>query len=274
MDKKELKHIIHSIFKKLNKHAKQMRQDGDEEAIHLFRTDIKKLRAFLRLLSLQTEDDKKMKLPAALKKMYTSAGIIRDAQLKRQRLHSMLHLGKQHTEILILSSEQLAALQQDFLSAKELKAAEASLDKHLPEILFNATVQSFFYQKQFGIKSIMDAGLYRDEQLHEVRKQLKDLLYIIKIDEDTGTTLPFSFWNKEELIFAEKLAHELGLFNDAVVMLGFLQAEDCKQSMAPEEWQEAHDKSLAEKETLKKKILALLPALKMISPDKYSATGI
>ena len=69
-------YIIHYYFKRLKKDPITI--GFDEKTIHLFRVDVKKLRAFLRMIRHGTEEHEHLKFPRKFKKMYSLTGKIRD----------------------------------------------------------------------------------------------------------------------------------------------------------------------------------------------------
>jgi CHAD domain-containing protein len=68
MTKHEIVHIIKVIFRQIKKTIPSIVKHFDQDSIHKFRVQIKKLRAFLRLLSYEMEEPKDLKLPKSLKK--------------------------------------------------------------------------------------------------------------------------------------------------------------------------------------------------------------
>ena len=57
------------------------------ESIHEFRTEIKKLRAFLRLLNVEIDDDR-LKISKKMKTFYGYAGTIRNLQLQLKNMYA------------------------------------------------------------------------------------------------------------------------------------------------------------------------------------------
>ena len=60
------------------------------ESIHEFRTEIKKLRAFLRLLNVEIDDDSKLKISKKMKTFYGYAGTIRNLQLQLKNMDAYI----------------------------------------------------------------------------------------------------------------------------------------------------------------------------------------
>ena len=59
------------------------------ESIHDLRTETKKLRAFLRLLNVEIDDDdQRLKIPEKMKTFYGYAGTIRNLQLQLKNMEA------------------------------------------------------------------------------------------------------------------------------------------------------------------------------------------
>ena len=69
-----------------------MKKRFTEHAIHLFRIDFKKLRAFVRLLRAASPRAEQLKIPHRFKKMYSIAGNIRDVQLTTKLLRKNISI--------------------------------------------------------------------------------------------------------------------------------------------------------------------------------------
>src|SRR4051812_45697644 len=82
MEQYLLENIIHLYHSKLAASSRNLKKKAGKGDIHRFRTDIKKLRAFYRLLSLGAGEGKGLQLPRHLKKMYAAVGRIRELQLQ------------------------------------------------------------------------------------------------------------------------------------------------------------------------------------------------
>ena len=259
--KQNTAHIIRMFFKKLRKYVGKMKKDGSAEAIHLFRVEIKKLRAFLRLLSLELKKEDELKLPSKIKKMYKYAGKVRDRQLRYKRMKAAIKNNKQQfPEIKMVwndVAEKRGKRENKLLSDEDFLAAELKLRKKLPNEIGAAAVKTFFRLKLDNILSIANKGSYSNEELHTIRKGLKDIIYIIKLyHSEMKIKLPFTFWNKRQEKAAEQLAQALGIYNDLYVDLSFLKRAMKKNDHTKKnEMQSLRNIWLAEKRKLKKEIV-------------------
>src|SRR6516162_822833 len=82
MKGKEINEIIEDKFKTLSKLSQKITRKFD---IHDFRVEVKKLRAFLRLLDIKKRNDEPI-IPKLLKTFYGYIGIIRNIQLYKHSL--------------------------------------------------------------------------------------------------------------------------------------------------------------------------------------------
>jgi CHAD domain-containing protein len=86
MDQAQIKNITNSRYRKLKKHIERVAESFDAEAIHQFRVEYKKLRAFFRMLSQGEDAGGEIKILKKLKKGYNVSGYIRDLQLQQLRI--------------------------------------------------------------------------------------------------------------------------------------------------------------------------------------------
>ena len=262
-------HIIHYYFQRVNKHAREIEKDFNEETIHLFRVDIKKLRAFLRMLRLEAEEPHELKFPAVFKKMYSLAGKIRDRQLLLKRLEETKKISGDRLHKTISSFkqelEELTKKKDEILSKKEVEEIEEKIKKHIPAKVHATLIKKFFLQKSGVIKEIIAKADKKDKELHSLRKNLKDIIYVISIFRvKFKTAFHILPWDRAELKKAEDLSHTLGLFNDSYIALSFLKPAEIKKGDQEEkelllllrrQW-------LREKRKLKKEILNKIPEIK------------
>ena len=263
-------HIIHYYFNRLCKYAEQMKHGFSEETIHLFRVDVKKLRAYLRMMRPGSEEPERLKFSRRFKKMYSLTGKIRDRQLCLNRIRALdktIHRGLQNKiDHLEKEIKKLSEKEDELLNKKELMEIEEKIMKHVPVVLEQTLIQAFFQQHLNVIDEVLSKRDFTDKALHSIRKSIKDIIYITRMfRDDLKTPLPFLFWNEDELKKAENLSHKLGLFNDACIALSFLLPADIKKTDTEERehLQSVRRKWLHEKQRLKKEILDEIPAIKL-----------
>ena len=214
MKNSDLAHIIHYYFKRLINYSEQMKKGFSREAIHLFRVDVKKLRAFLRMIRSKAEEPQQLKFPHRFKKMYSMTGKIRDRQLCLKRIQENKTIGNSRLGNKVHSLEkeikELSGKKSEFLTKKEFEEIEQGIIKLLPMTWEDAVIESFFQQKLKIINGVFVKGDYKDTELHNVRKSIKDIIYIMRIyRDDLKAPLSLRFWNEAELKKAESFSHKL-----------------------------------------------------------------
>ena len=222
--------VVRSFGKTIAEFCRKIPGGFDVEHIHDLRVAYKKLRSFLRLMQ---EDDRSVKMPDDLKVIYRSCGTVRDMQLILERLREMKEVvpgfmkGIHHDlfqakELLVIDIEDISVSR----SVKEL------VDE-LPAIVTEEMVGRFIQRKVATIHVLLLA-LEHEEELHAIRKALKDLVYVKKILE---TELKFGYafpeWEDDQKL--EDLTTMLGDLNDQYIALSFLNEERIQQAPAEEQ---------------------------------------
>lgn len=103
----------------------------------------------------------------------------------------------------------------------------------------------------------------KDEDIHTIRKHLKDLMYDARIlQEEVNNTLDKPFIETEKLHQIDQLAQRLGEFNDMCFAILFLAPENLNEVDEEEKNQllQIQERWLAEKKTLKQAALNNLSA--------------
>ena len=268
MTKRKATDIIRHCFKRLYKHGAEIKKGYAEEAIHQFRVDYKKLRAFLRMVMLKMAEPRDLMIPHPLKKMYATSGEVRDRQLCIKRIKADRQAGgtvQGKTRQLKGEIKQLSA-KEDFLSKKEFDGIETNMIRNLPAVLPIELIKDFVGQKLTAINGIIDQNKYGDKDLHDIRKGFKDIILVAAIAKDFKENAAVPSWTKDNLKKADAMAHELGSFNDAGIALAFLLPRDIKKAGIEEGkhlWA-IRRRWLAEKRKLKKEILAHLREIRMV----------
>ncbi len=233
MDKKQIRHIVHVFYKKLKKRFNQISPGFDTEAIHQYRVEHKKLRAFLRLLSLQSKKDK-IKIPGKLKQIYRRTGELRDLQLLEQKLAMSSRPGVISRQTCLDNIRlDMQALKQQFAETTQKKIITVARNKTDNDLPRRCTLPGFikFAAKNWDrINTLISMHQFRDKQIHAVRKNLKDLSYNIKHFKGAeACMLSLGNWNNNSIQYMETLMGTLGNFQDnskAVALLTRYIADD------------------------------------------------
>jgi CHAD domain-containing protein len=264
-----LEDVIHKYCHKMAEHAASIPGKFDKEDIHELRVNYKKLRAFVRLLQEDPDAGKHLSVPEDLKEVYKGGANVRDKQL------FIDFLNKSIKEPAILIPQYVSRINKDLFKAKEklvveieeasFKDAESKLKKSLPSFLHDEAIHRFVHRKVAAVQLIL-LSLENDEDLHGIRKHLKDLLYVIKIFEtEWGISFPIHAWKSEKAL--TDITTALGEYNDLSIAVGFL--DESTMSEFPEQEKSVllsiKEKSCAQKSRMQEELLNKVRGLKLVS---------
>jgi len=221
----KIRSIFNNSLKKISKHYNNLLEDFEPEVIHDFRLEIKKLRAFIRLVNTEVTKKKSIKIKQKIKTFYNTTGKIRNVQLHKQRIIQMcmsLSLVTPETYLELLNEEEAQEKKKARVEAEEISFPrfKETVMKSMPEELTTASIRSFTLQKSDALLALLSLSAYDDKTLHNTRKILKDILY----DWDyimpyLASVFPEYFIHKENI---ESLATKLGDFRICALLFLFL----------------------------------------------------
>lgn len=264
MKRKALEEVVIKHIDSIEKHSNRLPGSFDQEDIHDLRVDYKKTRAFLRLLQLEKNGDH-LRMPDKLKAVYQSCGKVRDMQLFLGELHANavaakvpVSITRWHQQLFSYKEQTVAAIE-----AVHFKRLLNDITNELPRQLHDETIIKFMRQKVAAIHIVLLAAETEDD-LHTIRKQVKDIIYTIRIFEhDWGIPFPVTSWKSEHEL--NDLASSLGDFNDRCLAVSLLQSgysnagNDKEKSIL----QELHTSWLHEKEAQQQQLLQQVKVLQM-----------
>ena len=193
----------------MNIHLIAFLETGDQEELHKFRVQIKKLRAMLFLFEKTSKENGLLKYFKPVRKIFKYAGQIRDA-------HTNLQLGERYH----LKNEQFAEGQlkiiedgtSEFRSngpqfLKNIKTAHKRLKKQLQKV--NDSQIADYYKHQLSNIATNLAVSGFTEDMHTNRKLIKILVYNHKLAEKAlNGSLPFN------AAYLDKLQEAIGKWHD------------------------------------------------------------
>jgi CHAD domain-containing protein len=252
MHTKALKHIIDQRCAALETAVAEIHKDFDKDAIHAFRVQVKKLRAFLRLLNL--------KLPGKIKKCYAAAGQIRDIQLQVKQINKAsgeIGAPVEYLSVLEEHLEKRKTIFEDVSKKNHFTGSRQKLIKKLPSKLPFENIGQLLHEEITGILSLIETGLNEDDDLHRSRKKIKDIVYINEIYQEALKDQHGSeILNAPAVKKALALAKELGKFIDKWVALSLLKPGWLNE-IGPQErkqLQSIHQRWEAQKQSLRKSV--------------------
>jgi CHAD domain-containing protein len=226
MNKKKIEHITNEHYRKLKKHLKQLMPELAPETIHEFRVEYKKLRAFLRMISQEEETGEEIKIAKKLKKGYAAAGSIRDLQLQQQQILEVTRQTKKkpHAYLVLLKKEiekqkpELSEIiLQDPVAESKKKTAAA-----IPGKFTIKGFRNFARRKWATINAIISSCHFSDDNLHTIRKSLKDVFYNLEIYG--GSNQGQGKWKQKDEQYFRTLIEELGSSQDKRSAISLLKS--------------------------------------------------
>ena len=223
-----------SILKKrcrnLQRHYQDLLEEFAVEAIHDFRLEVKKLRAFLRMLNSGADSKTGLRITRKLRAFYGAVGAVRCLQLQKELVCrfcndtgntapanylSILHSKKTGAEMKV--RELAMHFRPEVYRVRLLKAVSGRK--------FTGVAATFAAQKTQAVFAGLSAVPFLDEDLHGVRKILKDLLY------DWYWIAPFLSGAMDGQVLTRphcvKLTDKLGDFQDMCTALAMLTPAWC-----------------------------------------------
>lgn len=224
MKEKEIVEVVENRFKTINKLSHKIIKEFNTDDIHNFRVEVKKLRAFFRLLDTEKEMEQPL-IPKLLKTFYGYIGIIRNIQLHRHNLFKYItdyKIEKPDEYLTVLGAEQNYWQKdaEDLMEDNNFDETEETILKRLPGKLEKSAIKKFIEKKLDELKTQL-ADVKDDVIIHTIRKILKDILYTwdyIKHHAD----LPAAISKEEDL---KLFTSQLGSFRDKSIQLEFLQPQ-------------------------------------------------
>lgn len=200
--------------------CKKMLHAFDAEAIHQFRVGIKKLRALFRLLNAGRKD-KSFSIGKNLRSVYERSGIVRCLQLQQQTVVQLcrdLELQVPHAYLAALAVQESVARVKLKEQAKlvSFRTVLQKSRKQLEKKPDPATIENFVAVNKHALLKTLLASRRTDEDLHNLRKLLKDLIYVWPIiSQAVNDVFPNGFITRENCLF---LTERLGAFQDLCLL--------------------------------------------------------
>lgn len=224
MKRQAMEDVVDKYMRDIEKCSNRLPGSFDTEDNHDLRVAYKKIRAFLRLLQLESNAGD-LRIPAGLKALYHSAGNVRDIQLFLEEINRS-PVAADLPSFVNCYNQKLFTYKEEAVEAIEaahLKKITHSIKKKLPHQLQDDTVRKFSRRKVAAIHILLLA-VDNETDLHSIRKQLKDIIYTIRIYEhDWGVPFPAVAWKSEKEL--NDMASTLGDFNDRCLAVSLLQSE-------------------------------------------------
>ncbi len=260
LHREEIMGVIDNTFHKINIKIKNVESGFGLEDIHSFRTEIKKLKAFLRLLNV--------KFPKKLNKIYKILGHIRILQLQSENIGKLV--GEAGTKMPFtystIHTESDRYNIQAQLQIKEYhrsKKNKAAIKTIAPDKITQKEIRKFIHTELHTLGGLLQLKEIDDESMHGIRKILKDIQYDESyIKNDLSAELISRLFLDEQIHVLTAL---LGDFHDICVSIKQLPQNLTDYSASEDEKKlllEIKNRWLEDKNLLGKKTDQELEALK------------
>lgn len=219
----QIKHINRHLAAKLLEATENLFPSFEQEPVHRFRVAYKKWRAFLRMLR-QVDHTLDARMPADSKAVYRAMGALRDTQLQQALvLHAFLSNMsevegyRQYLEHAV--SELVIPLKKKEV-VPVFESACKKLTEGIDENIDRDGFLRYLWDNWHLAGTLAAKTDITDEELHQVRKILKDSCYNLSIFPAWLPEMKETFADTGEL---DKLATRLGTYQDLTVSLSMLR---------------------------------------------------
>ncbi len=193
-----------------------------KKEIHEFRVSIKKLKGIFKLIELCNSDFDSLKYLSPYKKLFKSAGRIREAQVNLSQLKNLTD-SDSYIDVYRMQQKQLIKIQKETFKqllakfkAEEITDGDEKVARTCHSFSRDIIVRSsekFINERKKEIRSLIKHGTDEDS-LHETRKKLKEISSIF------GLLIRLDLFSEEEIKMDQLKVYEekLGLWHDRVVL--------------------------------------------------------
>ena len=181
------------------------------------------------MLAMQETNGREISISKTLKKAYTIAGAIRDLQLQQLRITDVTkgELRKLRSYLTLLQKEMdsLEPELAEMISGNPVNESKKKTDAALPDEFPLSGFKNFVQHKWGAVHLIILSGHFSDDNVHLVRKNLKDLFYNLKLY--TGAEqemLSQGILKGKDAKYFDQLLEELGSFQDKCTSIALLRS--------------------------------------------------
>ena len=212
---KALEKYTRKRFKNLDKLLAVFPQKNEKESFHKIRLEIKKIKAILGLIRFHDKQFRAHKHYIPFRTLFRVTGKLREAGLQQELMEQYTRI---HTPFYRSPSSDIGKFK------KAIPKLIKPIRKHEKIILKQITgIKRWLYytyvQRRKGalLKKLM-AG-YVPADLHRIRKQIKEVIYLTSIEKPLST---------EPLLIS--MAEAIGNWHDKILLIDFLKAEATSNS--------------------------------------------
>jgi hypothetical protein len=225
MTKAEINEYIENSFKKITRHFHKAIRNLAPEEIRDFRTEVKRLKVFLHLINMESEDGLSYRISKRMKTIYGYFGIIQNFQLQLKTINEYVkksdaNIPDCYVNILEKELEYWKKLSHDFIREDyEFIDDKQEMLGSLPNKLTKKSIKRFIDYTLYELNSISD-GFDDEEVLNNVRKFLEDIYYNYPIISNFIDQHETPLFNEKSI---EECLNLFGDFHDKCVSLALLK---------------------------------------------------
>ena len=212
MKKNDIDEFIHAGFKKMDRYFRKSITGFETRAIRQFRTEIKRLKVFLHLINMESEDGLSYRITRRMKTIYGYFGIILNLQMQLKKINEFTgnpdhNVPGHYVNRLEKELEYWKKLSLDFIDAGySFNNDEQEIMAALPDKLNKKSIQKFVYYIVYELSAF--AGRTDDEALDSIRKFIEDIYYNYEIIS------PFFDEQQSKMLNKKTIEECLKLFDD------------------------------------------------------------
>lgn len=229
MDAKKQKwhQVIEHRFNKTELALQKITRDFTGDHIHDFRVEIKKLKAVIRLISYNVPDPVVCKFPKPLNKLYKALGSLREWQIQKTNIvqasgemHFAIPTNYMHKINLKTFADQRRVMEL-IQKLPDMKKMKDQIKSNGPDELSPASIIRFIQTKIHAVQVVVKSGKEDDESMHDMRKKIKDIQYVLSGIAKTGEIDEQS----SPLESVQEVSGQLGDYHDLCTSLALLKKE-------------------------------------------------
>jgi len=262
---------IKKRLSKVNSFLRSKKKPGNED-IHLLRLEIKHLEAFLQLMTAQKDFSANPEFPPHLEALFHTAGKIRKFEMENEAIRSIANkngickpehiLGKLNASK-IKSVKNLRKKRRNYKIFKPEDFA-----KHPDSKLSEKTWQQFLGAQAEYIMNLLEGDILSDvRSLHQLRKVLKSILYVLPVGKNAAAAPVYSFLDRNKK-FLKSVEAKIGSIHDVDFFIRWIEK---KQDTEQEHGQEILKKIMEvwknDIESMKEDLRPSLPVIRQFALD-------
>jgi hypothetical protein len=265
MKKNEIVGFIEDKFKKIARQFQKAIVNFEPEDIYKFRAEIKKLKVFFHLLSMESRDGLSYRITKKMKTIYGYFGIIQNVQQQLKKINEYV---KESAASIPVSYVNMLEKELDYWKklSKDFIDADYDFDNDKEEILVALTdkltkrsIKKFIDYICYELNTI-SGWLDEDEAFDNIRKFMEDIYYNYEVIASFMNQQQMNLFNQKSIAECLKFFDD---FHDKCVALALLKIFDTNGLNEPEKQllKEMENEWMYKKKDVKNKLITTLRSM-------------